>query len=390
MDMEKQTSIKVALVRGDSLREQETRIWKELGVGFATTAFCARKNVFSLTNDVPVEQLSATSDSFLRKTFYKYAFGQYQRMFGLEQKLSDFDIAHTVEAFTYYTVQAVRAKQRNPKLKVVASFLDNTFGRFEYNYWPGFAMPPAYWRKRLNGYIQESLAGVDLFLPWSHYSAELLYDLGVAENKVRVVVPGLTKVAPSDAILSKYNLHTPFFLSVGRMVWEKGVYDVLYAWKQYIRRSNNAGARTLVMAGQGPELANIERLVREFDLVNSVRVYPSIPNQEVQQLCAHAEAFVLGSTPTRTWQEQFGLVLAEAILQGCPVISTTSGSIPEVVQNAGILVPASNPVALSQAMLVMDNSAARAELVAHCSIVGEQYTAAAYVQRLKTIYQSLV
>lgn len=389
--MDAHTPIKVALVRGDSLREQETRIWKELGPDFATTAFCARKNVFPITNDVPVQRLPATSDSFVKKNFYKYAFGQYQRMFGLEEKLTEFDIAHTVEAFTYYTVQAVRAKRHNPRLKVVASFLDNTFGRFEYNYWPGFAMPPAYWRRQLNSLMQESLRGVDLFLPWSHYSAELLYDLGVDKRKVQVLMPGLAKAAPNPEILNKYKVQDKqFFLSVGRMVWEKGVYDVLYAWKRYVRHSANAGARTLIMAGQGPEFANIQRLVREFNLESSVRVYPHIPNQEVQELCAFAVAFVLGSTPTRTWQEQFGLVLAEAILQHCPVISTTSGSIPEVVQTAGILVPASNPVALAQAMLRLDNKAEQAELAAECARVGEQYTAASYVQRLTNVYQTLI
>jgi hypothetical protein len=123
------------LVRGDSLKEQEAALWEGLGDQFETTAFCGRKNVFPLHNiNLEVVRLPATADNFFLKNYFKYGFGQYQRMFGLEKKLIDFNIAHGVEAYNYYTLQCVRAKKNNPKLKVVANFVDNTFGRFEYYY----------------------------------------------------------------------------------------------------------------------------------------------------------------------------------------------------------------------------------------------------------------
>jgi len=40
---------------------------------------------------------------------------------------------------------------------------------------------------------------------------------------------------------------------------------------------------------------------------------------------------VLASLPTKTWEEQFGMVLVEAMATGTPVLTTTSGAIPEVV-----------------------------------------------------------
>jgi glycosyltransferase involved in cell wall biosynthesis len=63
-----------------------------------------------------------------------------------------------------------------------------------------------------------------------------------------------------------------------------------------------------------------------------------------------ADIFVLPSLPIRTWQEQFGYVLAESMACGKAIVSTMSGSIPEVVGDAGILVQPNDFVSLAQAL----------------------------------------
>ena len=77
----------------------------------------------------------------------------------------NFDIVHAGEIINYYTYQAVAAKKLNKKLKVVATVWENSFGRFEYNYWPGFKTPPRYWRRQLTEIIKTNSAGVDKFYP---------------------------------------------------------------------------------------------------------------------------------------------------------------------------------------------------------------------------------
>ena len=60
-----------------------------------------------------------------------------------------------------------------------------------------------------------------------------------------------------------------------------------------------------------------------------------------------ASCFVLASLPTSAWEEQFGMVLAEAGAAGVPIVAAASGAIPEVLRGAGTTYPAGDWVALA-------------------------------------------
>ena len=63
------------------------------------------------------------------------------------------------------------------------------------------------------------------------------------------------------------------------------------------------------------------------------------------------DILVLPSLTTRTWKEQFGRVLVEGMAAGCVIIGSDSGAIPEVIGDAGIIVPEGNPEALADAIV---------------------------------------
>ena len=62
-----------------------------------------------------------------------------------------------------------------------------------------------------------------------------------------------------------------------------------------------------------------------------------------------ADLFTLASTARPGWLEQFAYVLPEAMASGLPVVATESGSIPEVVGDAGLIVPPSDFLGLARA-----------------------------------------
>lgn len=79
----------------------------------------------------------------------------------------------------------------------------------------------------------------------------------------------------------------------------------------------------LLLIGDGPEKANIERLCRELDTCNDIRLLGKVVNPE--QILSVADLFILPSQ-----NESFGLAALEAMASHVPVISTNTGGIPEV------------------------------------------------------------
>jgi glycosyltransferase involved in cell wall biosynthesis len=73
----------------------------------------------------------------------------------------------------------------------------------------------------------------------------------------------------------------------------------------------------------------------------------------IQDEYRNHDLFILPSKPTQYWQEQYGMVLVEAMACGLPIITTTCGAIPEVVGDSALLVPHSNAPKLYGALKTM-------------------------------------
>lgn len=101
----------------------------------------------------------------------------------------------------------------------------------------------------------------------------------------------------------------------------------------------------LVVIGQPKPNGPIERLVRKLDLGGHVTFTGRISNAAFVRQYARASMAVVPSV-----YEGFGLPAGEAMACGVPVITTTGGALPEVVGDAGILVPPRDSAALTAAI----------------------------------------
>ena len=79
----------------------------------------------------------------------------------------------------------------------------------------------------------------------------------------------------------------------------------------------------LLLVGDGPERANIEKLCRELNACSDIRWLGKIANPE--EILSIADLFLLTSET-----ESFGLAALEAMASKVPVISTNTGGLPEV------------------------------------------------------------
>ncbi|MBW2490960.1 MAG: glycosyltransferase family 4 protein [Deltaproteobacteria bacterium] len=107
----------------------------------------------------------------------------------------------------------------------------------------------------------------------------------------------------------------------------------------------------LVVVGTLRKNGDIERLLTKLGINGCVTFTGHIENDVFVQHYAKAFLAIVPSV-----YEGFGFPAGEAMACGLPVISTTGGALPEVVGNAGILVPPANSKALVKAILtLMDN-----------------------------------
>jgi glycosyltransferase involved in cell wall biosynthesis len=109
-------------------------------------------------------------------------------------------------------------------------------------------------------------------------------------------------------------------------------------------------------------------------------------------LYAGASCLVLASLPTRGWEEQFGMVLVEAMSCGTPVVACSTGAIPEVLADCGggTLVGPGDWIGLARA-LAEGPLAARSTGSAPADAARlERFSTTAAAERLATAYASLL
>ena len=104
---------------------------------------------------------------------------------------------------------------------------------------------------------------------------------------------------------------------------------------------------TLLLAGDGPERATLERRAAELALGERARFLGALGRDEVLRLFRAADASVLSSA----W-ENFPHTLVEALAVGTPVVATAVGGVPEIVRDGenGLLVPVGDSAALAAAL----------------------------------------
>ncbi len=105
----------------------------------------------------------------------------------------------------------------------------------------------------------------------------------------------------------------------------------------------------LVLAGNGPMESEYRRLVKEEGMEGQIEILGKQGREGIVQLFDRSQVAVLSSD-----QETFGVVLAEAMFRGLPIISTISGGPEEIVTvSSGILCKKGNVDAMSKALETM-------------------------------------
>ena len=170
---------------------------------------------------------------------------------------------------------------------------------------------------------------------------------------------------------------------VGRVVREKGV-EVL------VDALASIDARLLVV-GDGAARSALESTTARWPAGKAFFV-GAAADADVPNHLACMDVLVLPSRTTPSWAEQFGHVLIEAMAAGVPVVGSSSGAIPEVIGEAGVVFPEGDASALRvQLAGLLADGALRTRLAGlGRARVARLYTNAHVARAQRDIYRALL
>ncbi len=131
----------------------------------------------------------------------------------------------------------------------------------------------------------------------------------------------------------------------GRVEQYKGVELLVNALARFSNRDWQ-----LSIVGTGGYEESLRQTAHNLSIDKNIVLAGAVPMEQVPRYLNACDVVVIPSCTTPTWKEQFGRVATEAMACGIPVITSDSGSLPEVVGDAGIIVAEQNSDAIFEAL----------------------------------------
>jgi glycosyltransferase involved in cell wall biosynthesis len=216
-----------------------------------------------------------------------------------------------------------------PRAAVVLQTCQNIFRNYP---------PPFNWLER------RALKQVAAAYPCSETARELLQLKGF--SKPMPIVPfgvDLTAFAPRERAGRENDPLTIGF--VGRMLPGKGL-NVLAEALTKLR----AEKWKLLVVGDGPERKPFEQALAESKLLDRATFTGALNYDEMPAFFQQLDVIAVPTETTKRIREQFGRVIVEAMASGVPIIGSTCGAIPEVIDEAGLIFPERDAGALAEAL----------------------------------------
>jgi starch synthase len=226
---------------------------------------------------------------------------------------------------------------------------------------------------------------------------DLVDSCGLDSNRIRIVYNGVDtevfhpKPAPTSP-LPLASLDKKIILYVGHFGLRKGLFFLIRAMKKV--KKEVPDSHLICIGGVPKWLGKVDywgilrNEVSLNDVEDSVTILDRVKQRELADYYVAARVFALPS-----YYESFPKAIVEAMACGLPVVATSSGGIPELVDDGvtGTLVPFGSVESLAKALVetLSDESHSRAMGLRGRQKVERMFTWKAVSERVKSAYEEL-
>ena len=206
-------------------------------------------------------------------------------------------------------------------------------------------------------------------------------DIAVQHNSIRPRPPASADEAKTLRVRLGLSKDDRVLLSIGRLSREKAHGDLLAAFAQ-VKREN----LKLIIVGEGPERGNLQAAAEALGITDSV-IFAG-PTSQIQPFYDLADMFVISSH-----SEGSSNVLLEAMAAKVPVVSTSVGGVPEMVEDneSALLIPPRDPQAMAAAIIrLLDDKRLAQRLATNASqLAADRYSPENYARSMVELFSSV-
>lgn len=214
----------------------------------------------------------------------------------------------------------------------------------------------------------------------SSFLARRAEELGVSRDKIFITPNGvdLSRIpAGTEKIRERV-------ICVARLSWEKGLDYLIKAWPEVLKTAPGA---KLVLVGEGDKRGEIENLIKEFGISDSVELKGNLPHEQTLEEIKKSEIFICPSLA-----EGLGIVFIEAQACGVPPIGTRVGGIPDVIKDGenGLLIePKSSPAIAEAVKKLLTDKELAARLLVRALETVKKYNWDNIVRQIDEFYKKI-
>jgi glycosyltransferase involved in cell wall biosynthesis len=213
---------------------------------------------------------------------------------------------------------------------------------------------------------------------------DLLHRTKLPEKLVTTIHSGVDRSASCEALKVFTPNRVPVIGTAGALEAVKGFPFFLGAAARVLATGREV---EFLIAGAGPEEANLRRLSRELGINNKVTFVPNL--LDFDDALAAMDVFVLPSL-----QQGLGTIMLDAMAMGRPVIATRVGGVYSAVRDneTGLLVPPSNSQALADRITELLDDHERAQTIGRAAreLVEREFGVEGMIDQTAALYHEIL